>query len=117
MENSEIITVYRIKIINTTIRMVSSEKIEFSALYSCQELGKPEFIKGIEEYLQSKKFVKNHYLLGDLNIDTLGINLFTQDLLNTFSENGYILCFQNYTRPSEHDSHKGFFIVNVFLER
>lgn len=112
-EETEIITVDKIKIINTRIHLNNTKKLEISSLYRSHDIPKVDFVQSIKEYLIYKKSVKNHLIVGDFNIDLLSYDNISQELTNNFLEEGFTPGFQGVTRPSENG---GSCIDNVFIK-
>lgn len=113
IEETEIVSIDHLKILNTKIRMKDGNFSEISALYRSHDISKTEFIKSINNFLFNKRFKKNHFIIGDFNIDLLKLDLLSQEFLNNFLEHGYIPGYTMITRPATNNT-DGTCIDNVF---
>lgn len=116
VENTEIHLYDRLKIMNTKIKMKNDIPIEISTIYRSHKLTKSEFISSLNNYLITMKNAKNHYIIGDFNIDLLTTDCYSQEFFNNFVQRGYIPCFHNVTRPATNESEKGTCIDNCFYK-
>jgi hypothetical protein len=64
--------------------------------------------------LKQKENTKNHCVVGDFNVDTLGQDIINLEFLNNFLVKCYRLYFLDITRPSENVNH-GTCIDNFFI--
>lgn len=105
----------RLSIINTKIRIDNEKNLEISSIYRSHDISKTEFILSLEAFLRTKLNVKNHYIVGDFNIDILGQDIITLEFLNNFLEKGYTPSFIGITRPSGNNN-SGTCIDNIFIK-
>lgn len=116
IEETEIIEVNKLNIINTSIKMNNGNNIEISALYRSHSITKAEFIYNLKSYLNEVKKYRNHFVVGDFNIDLLKCDIYSQEFLNNFLEMGFVPGFQNTTRPSNTENISGTCIDNIFYK-
>ena len=116
IEKTEITAIGRLKIINSTIHLNNNSKLEVSALYKSHDLNNLEFIHNLKNYLQIKKNVKNHIILGDYNINILEYNVVSQEFLEGFLEKGFLPGFKSTTRPFNITTSEGTCIDNIFIK-
>ena len=81
--------------------MQNGKNLEISCLYRSHDLLKTEFIYNLNQFLKSKEKIKNHYVIGDFNIDILDQNNLSLEFLNNFLEKEYVPTSTEITRPSE----------------
>ena len=81
----------RLKILNTIINLKNNSNLQVSSMYRSRELHNTEFILKVNQYLQQKRNVKNHLMIGVFNIDIKIQNTISQNFLNNFCENGFSL--------------------------
>lgn len=106
----------RLNILNSHIKLNNNTSIEISAIYRPHDLPKMEFITELKSYMNFKRKVKNHFLIGDFNIDILKIDNYSQEHLNNCLEQGFIPGFQTITRPSDENCNHGSCIDNIFIK-
>ena len=114
-ENTEILNFDKLKIINTKITIENNKFIEISALYRCHQLPEPKFIQNLKQFLITKRNIKNHFIIGDFNIDISALNTISLEHLNNLLEAGYCPGFTGITRPSA-SSNSGSCIDNIFFK-
>lgn len=114
-EHTETIHVGKLKILHTTLNADTDKKIQISALYRSHDLPKSEFTLCLKKFLNAKQNVKNHFIIGDFNIDLINLDCIGQGFLNNFMEKGFIPGFQTITRPST-STDKGSCIDNIFIK-
>lgn len=106
----------RLNLMNINIKTNNYyNNIEISALYRSHDIPKNEFLISLKKYLDNKKNIKNHLVIGDFNIDLLEHNTVSQEYLSNFLEDGYMPCFQGVTRPAECNQ-EGTCIDNFFFK-
>lgn len=115
IEETKVISCKTLKIINTSIKLETNENLEISALYRSHDLGKPEFIESLKNYLKLKNKIKNHLIIGDFNINLLQLDHYTSEHLNNLQEFGFYPGFTGITRPADSES-EGSCIDNVFIK-
>ena len=89
---------------------------EISSLYRSHGLGCIEFIVNINKYLQTKRKVPNHLIIGDFNINILENNNISFEFLNNLLGKGFIPTFTKTTRPTTLASEAGTCIDNIFIK-
>ena len=89
----------KLKILNTIINLKNNSNLQVSSMYRPHGLHDTEFILKVNQYLQQKRKVKNHLIIGDFNIDIKIQNNISQNFLNNFLENGFYPGFTDTTRP------------------
>ena len=114
-EHTETIQIGKLKILHTSFNVDNRDKIQISALYRSHDLSKPEFTISLKKFMRDKQNVKNHFIIGDFNIDLLNLDCIGQEYLNNFMEKGFIPGFQTITRPAT-TSDKGSCIDNIFIK-
>ena len=75
-----------------------------------------EFILKVNQYLQLKRNIKNHLIIGDFNINIMLQNNISQNFLYNFLENGFYPGFTNTTRPFNITTDSGTCIDNIFIK-
>ena len=85
-------------------------------MYRSHDLHNTEFILKVNQYLQLKRNVKNHLIIGDFNINIMPQNNISQNFLYNFLENGFYPGFTNTTRPFNITSDSGTCIDNIFIK-
>lgn len=115
VEKTEIVVVDRLRVLSSNIRINLDSTIEVSSLYRPHDLQKSEFIHSLKKYIRECSNIKNHYIVGDFNIDLMNLDNISQEYLNNFLENEYTPCFQTVTRPSDLHS-SGTCIDNIFAK-
>lgn len=84
-------------------------------MYRSHDLPKTEFVQNLKVFLFDCQNVKNHFIIGDFNIDLLDLNIISQEHLNNLLERGYSPYFHEITRPSDNER-GGSCIDNVFIK-
>lgn len=81
---------------------LNDNPVMLTAIYRSPNLCKNEFLNNLEHFLNVTKDVKNHIILGDINIQILDNNLdnFGNVYLNTMHEYGYLKYLNAITRSS-----------------
>lgn len=106
--NTETIIVDKLKILNSVIELSTSASIILSIFYRSHDLSKSVFVLSLKKFLRTKRNAKNHFLIGDFNIDILlknqnvsnvYNNTYTQEFLNTLLESKFLPYFTGVTRP------------------
>ena len=115
-ETTEVIAVDKLKIIHTNITLNNSKSLQISSLYRSHQLPEITFINSLKKFLNENKNIKNHYIIGDFNINILETNMISQEFLNNFLELGFIPGFQMITRTSSVKTDKGTCIDNIFFK-
>ena len=113
---TEIIEIGKLKAINVSILMNNDRTFEISSVYRSHEIPKAAFISALKKLIEIKKEIKNHFIVGDFNINLLEDDVFSQVLLETVTGGGYIPGFYQITRPSNKSKNKGSCIDNVFIK-
>ena len=78
-------------------------KKDSTAIYRNHEINIKNFVDDLKEYLENSKY-KNHYIIGDINIDIFDKNKYNYDTkryINNFLELGYFPVTNNITRPNK----------------
>ena len=114
-ENTEVIQIGKLKILNSLIKIDDKNSIEISSLYRSHDLPKTEFIMNLKEILKIKKNTKNHLIIGDFNMDLINIDSISQEYLNNLLGKGYRPGFQTITRPADNNE-GGTCIDNCFIK-
>ena len=66
--------------------MENYSRLEITALYRARDLPKPDFVKELKSFLEIMKFVENHLIAGDFNIDLLKLDAIGLEHLNNLME-------------------------------
>lgn len=101
-----------LKILNATIKGDNDDMIKISGIYRSHKIPKLEFINCMNEFIINNKLLKNHYIIGDFNVDTLNTDHESESYLNNFLQNKYVPKFFTITRSN--DSGGGSCIDNAF---
>ena len=104
-----------IKIINTHIRLNDNNSIELSASYRSHNIPKTEFILDLNRFLNKKRNIKNHLVIGDFNIVLLQSVNTSQEFLCNFLDKGFFPGFVSVTRPTVGNC-KGSCTDNIFIK-
>lgn len=115
-ESTSIITLDKLSILHSSIVIEKNKKIEISAIYRSHDIPELEFISQINNFLKTKRKIRNHLIAGDFNIDILKTGQHSHEFLNNFLENGFLPGFQTITRPSIDDCTKGTCIDNIYIK-
>lgn len=113
IEDTEILEIDRLKLLNTKIKMKNGSVTEISSSYHSHEIPKSEFINSIAKLLLANRSKKNHYAIGDFNIDLLRPDSSGEESLNNSLERGYLPGYQEITHPTT-NSKDGTYIDNIF---
>ena len=84
-------------------------------MYRCHQLPEPKFIQNLKQFSITKRNIKNHFIIGDFNIDISALNTISLEHLNNLLEAGYCPGFTGITRPSA-SSNSGSCIDNIFFK-
>lgn len=106
----------KLKIVSCIINCNSSCKVKISGVYRCHDYEQKLFISNMEEFLALNKKIKNHYIVGDFNIDILQDSEDNQTYLYNFLESHYLPLFKQITRPNENSINSGTCIDNSFAK-
>lgn len=79
------------------------------------ELPSPEFDDNLNKFLNRKFGIKNHFIIGDFNIDIFKQNLKIKELLNSLLEKGFYPDFICIFRPSDFSENRSC-IDNIFTK-
>jgi len=115
-QTTTVIEMGRLKILNTIINLKNNSNLQVSSMYRSHGLHDTEFILKVNQYLQQKRNVKNHLIIGDFNIDIKIQNTISQSFLNNFLENGFYPGFTDTTRPYNITTESGTCIDNIFIK-
>lgn len=114
--SNEILTIGKLKIINTIITLNNKRNLEISSLYRSHDLSCAEFGLNFKNYLELKKNIANHIIIGDFNINIRDCNAISIDFLNNLLEKSFIPGFTNTTRPARMSTDAGTCIDNMFIK-
>ena len=115
-QTTTVIEMGKLKILNTIINLKNNSNLQVSSMYRSHGLHDTEFILKVNQYLQQKRNVKNHLIIGDFNIDIKIQNTISQNFLNNFLENGFYPGFTDTTRPYNITTESGTCIDNIFIK-
>lgn len=115
-EDTEIVQLNKLKIINSKITFSNNKKLLLSAVYRSHDIHKTEFLLNIKNLLQLNKKFKNNLIVGDFNLDLLSQEIIDQEFLQTLLTNGYCPGFSSITRPSDINNNNGTCIDNFFIK-
>lgn len=68
-----------------------------------------------KKFLSDTKNIKNHFIIGDFNLNILDLDTINEDFLFNIFENGFRPCFKGITRPNN-DGITGSCIDNIFVK-
>lgn len=108
-----------IKILNCNIKIGNNMSFSISAVYRCHDLSELKLIDAIKKIMtrNDNSQVKNHFIVGDFNIDILKTSDFSEKLLNNFFDSGYLPLFGSVTRPNDiSEINEGTCIDNMFVK-
>ena len=91
----------------------NNRSLEISSLYRSHDLGCAEFNLNLKTYIEQKRNILNHIIIGDFNINILECNAISLDFINNLLEKRYFLGF---TRPSKEAAKSGTCIDNIFVK-
>ena len=104
-----IIPFLKIIIINVVIRV--------SAFYRCHKFSKLNFIEKMKIYLKKSEKLKNHFLVGDFNINILDDDLINNQFLGELLAYGFYPLFKSITRPNPNSNYtRGSCIDNFYIK-
>ena len=101
-------------ILTSTVKCNINKTIKISGLYRCHDWMKPDFMNTMKKLLHKYKGCKNHFIVGDFNMDIQSSEAIIDDFLYNFLENGYVPFFNKITRPNNADPNRGSCIDNIF---
>ena len=113
---TETTTFGKLKIINSCIKLSNKKTLEISSMYRSHDFGCAEFIRNLNEYLEKKRKVTNHLIIGDFNINIKENNIISLTFLNKLYEKGFYPGFTNTTRPTNLTADSGTCIDNIFIK-
>lgn len=88
MLTNSIVEIGRIKALLTEIKF-GNEKIRITSLYRSHCVSIKDFISDLKSHLREYKAEKNHFIIGDINIDILRENPKTNEYLSSLYEYGF----------------------------
>lgn len=115
-QTTEIIEIGKLKILNTEIILSNEKHLQISSMYRSHDLNCCEFILNVKNYLKAKRNVKNHFIIGDFNINIINNEITSEEFLNNFLENGFLPGFTSVTRPYDINTESGTCIDNIFIK-
>lgn len=74
------------KFLSAVIKTTQNEHLKIGVVYRSHDIPKRDFLVSIENYLNLNKKTKNHFVVGDFNIDTSKKADIEEDFLNTMLE-------------------------------
>lgn len=95
---------------------INKANIIISGIYRCHNYDKPSFISHLNEYIVKNKTVKNHFIVGDFNIDLLDQDCDAHEHILNLLENEYLPLYHKVTRPNATNKNKGTCVDNVFAK-
>ena len=116
-----VIEIDRIKFLVADLSINDNENLKISATYRSHDIPKTEYVLSTKKFLIENRKVKNHFIIGDFNIDIISNdvqkyeNNINQVFLSNFLAREYFPCFTDVTRPST-IGHGGTCIDNVFIK-
>ena len=85
---NKIISVGRIKALFTQIK-TKSEDIYITSLYRSHYIAIPNFIEDLRLHIENNQNLKNHIIVGDININILNVNKNSNEYINNYLNGGY----------------------------
>lgn len=113
---SDTVVAGKLKIINTCITLNNNKQLEISSLYRSHGLTCTEFNLNFKNYLEQKRKIRNHIIIGDFNINIQECNTISVDFQTSLLEKGFYPGFTNTTRPANLTTEKGSCIDNIFIK-
>ena len=65
----EVIEIEKLKLTNITVQMSNEKTFEVSAIYRSHEIPKTAFLSELSRFIKLKKEIKNHFIVGDFNMN------------------------------------------------
>ena len=116
IETTEIVIVNELRILNSILK-INNDDIVISALYRSHDITKTKFIANLKIFLDTHKSYKNHFVIGDFNIDINQPDTISEEFLGNLLERQYVPGFVGITRPANDNPSKGSCIDNVFIKK
>lgn len=88
-----------IKVIETEVDFMLGRKITLSCIYRSPSIEKKVFNENFIYYLNSKKHIKNHIIVGDMNMDLLSVQSDDEEYKNIFNLFYFTSFINKVTRP------------------
>lgn len=124
LTNTENVVIDRLNLLCSNIKMTDGSSLCITAVYRSHIIPKSEFLHSFKKYLMNNRNTRNHFIIGDFNIDILDANMeennaydstYNQDFLNNMLEYKYKPHFTGVTRPSDHAT-GGSCIDNIYVK-
>ena len=106
----------RLKVISTIVKISEQVNLKFSGIYRCFNINEIEFNNSLMRFLIENQETRNHFVIGDVNIDLLNDNDNSSEYLSTYLENLYLPLINSITRPSNKNINTGTCIDHIFAK-
>ncbi|KAJ8671776.1 hypothetical protein QAD02_003035 [Eretmocerus hayati] len=103
------------KIISIETKIMGSKGLVISGVYRSHDHNKDHFIEDIRNFMELKKSIENHIIMGDFNINIHENDRYSNELLSNFYEMMYEPYFNKPTRIDS-NSEEGNCIDNAFIK-
>ena len=101
--------------INKSDGVVVYVKENLEQITNTVEIGRLKILN-LKKYLNNKRNVKNHFVIGDFNINIGQNNNISQEFISNFLEKGFLPGFTETTRPYDLTSESGSCLDNMFIK-
>ena len=78
------------KFLSVILEFENDNNFKITSIYRCFGIDKLTFIQNLKQLLLENLHLKNHYIVGDFNIDLLNIDSVGDTFLNNFLEHEYL---------------------------
>ena len=95
-EATEVLTINKLKIINSKIAIEKNNEIMISVLYRSHNISKMEFLLILKNLINNNSKYKNNLIIGDFN-DIFNHESINQEFLHVLLDHGYCPGFCNIT--------------------
>lgn len=68
-----------LSLVSATINLKRNKKIKVSGIYRCYHYNLPNYLRDLHLFLDESTNIKNHLIVGDMNIDLLTFDKATED--------------------------------------
>lgn len=94
---SSVVNIGEVSVLQVNIEQ-NNKKISLSALYKSPNINTEDFNVGLKTYLEHLNRADYTLFVGDINIDILTENIYSQDYLDILNEYGFTAQINKYTR-------------------
>jgi hypothetical protein len=91
------------KFLSVEIGVKTGDVLKVTGIYRSHDMDKMVFIEAVKTYISNNRRYKNHIITGDFNIDFIGTDNNSNELLYNFLDYNFIPYYNCITRPSPLD--------------